>query len=281
MEKGLIFDIKEFSVHDGPGVRQTVFLKGCPLRCNWCHNPEGWEKRAQLLCRAKECVHCGKCRETCTHEACVACGQCVKGCTARARWICGEALTAQELADRLNKNAAIYQSMGGGVTFSGGEPLMQGAFLSQTLGLLGNMHKTLETCGYASKEMFEQICAQCDLIMMDLKIMDDALHRRHTGVSNRPILSNAAALCAGDTPFVIRIPLIPGVTDTQENIRAAAEFLAGAKKLLYVELLPYNRMAGAKYEWLHRRYEPQFDPEQPVAIRHDIFKQYGIESRER
>ena len=281
MHSGILFDIKEFSVHDGPGVRQTVFLKGCPLRCVWCHNPEGWESRPQLLLKKNLCTDCGLCTAICPQAECVACGECVSACPVRARWICGEWLTSQELARRLRRNAEDYCLMGGGVTFSGGEPLMQPEFLLETVAALPEVHTVLETSGYASGAVFREAMDRFDLICMDFKLADNDAHRRYTGRGNEPILENIHRLCAGDKPFVIRIPLIPGITDTEENIADIARQLQGAKGLQYVEFLPYNPMAGAKYPWLGQEYAPGFDQDRSCVMRHDLMARFGIESRGR
>ncbi len=276
MNCGLIFDIKEFSVHDGPGVRQTVFLKGCPLRCNWCHNPEGQEYRSQLLVKSSLCISCGVCKK-CSNIPCIACGQCVKECPARARFISGEWVTPEELVSRLNRNKLIYRSMDGGVTFSGGEPLMQAHFLFETVQLLGkDTHLVLDTCGYADDAVFERAIDEFDLIYLDIKLMNPEQHYKFTGKRNELILSNAQKMIASGRPFVVRIPLIPDVTDTEENYVAVAEFFLYAKNLQYIELLPYNRMAGVKYEWLNRVYKPIFDENKQVVFRNYVFEQYGI-----
>jgi pyruvate formate lyase activating enzyme len=200
-------------------------------------------------------------------------------CPERLRSICGERVTARELAGRLLKNADIYAGMGGGVTFSGGEPLMQPEFLLETMRLLPGVHKAVETCGYAAQDVFRAVMRTADLVMMDVKAVDPRTHLAYTGVSNSGILRNLALLAAGDAPFVVRIPLIPGVSDTRDNFRETARLLQGAKRLQYVELLPYNRMAGAKYGWLGLRYRPAFDTESPVRDGRDILRDYGIEGR--
>ena len=246
-----------------PASGQTVFVKGCPLRCNWCHNPEGLSVCRELLISPNGCLRCGRCRAVCPKvermpgfgkpEDCDACGLCVKACPARIRRIAGEELSAQELARRLMENAAYYASTGGGVTFSGGEPLAQADFVLETLALLGpTVHKAVETSGYGTKEAFSRFMTAFDLIMMDLKCMDDAVHQRYTHVSNQRILRNARMLCQGSTPFIIRIPVIPGVNDNDANYRAVAELVAGAPALLRVELLPYHVTAGAKYGMLQK-----------------------------
>lgn len=276
--RGVIFDIKEFSINDGPGVRQTVFLKGCPLRCEWCHNPEGLEASPQLLVRYGECVHCGLCRAVCRHDTCVACGECVTVCPKRLRSVCGETVTAQELAEKLSKNAGIYAGMQGGITFSGGEPLMQPQFLLETMRLTRGSHRAVETSGYAPRDVFLSVAEEADLIMMDLKLVDPQLHRRYTGVDNTSILSNLALLKQGSTPFIIRIPLIPGVSDSAQNLRDAARMLSGVRSLQYVELLPYNRLAGAKYGMLGKSYEPGFDTQRSLNVDTKLFRDLGIDT---
>ena len=264
---GTIFDIKEFSVHDGPGVRQTVFLKGCPLRCTWCHNPEGQKAEPELLIRRNECTGCHRCTIVCDHMtdtekqggsikpvACIACGKCMNTCHKFLRSICGEEITPEQLADRILRDAADYELMHGGVTFSGGEPLMQGEFLLETMRLLPGIHKTVETCGYADPEIFRKVFEAADLFLCDIKLMDPEQHKKYTGADNKVILENIGYMKKTEKPFVIRIPMIPGITDTTENIDEAQEFLKDAKKLLRIEYLPYNTLAGVKYEWLGREY---------------------------
>lgn len=286
---GIIFDIKEGSIHDGPGLRQTVFVKGCPLHCSWCHNPEGLSPEKELMISPNGCTRCGGCVKACPKSErlidfgkpadCDACGLCVKACPQRIRRVAGEELTAEALATRLQENAGYYTQTGGGVTFSGGEPLMQAGFVLETLRLLGpEVHKALETSGYGTEADFAQFMAAFDLVMMDLKCMDDDMHRHFTGVSNKRILANAKRLCEGNTPFIIRIPVIPGVNDTVNHYRAVAELVAGAPALMRVELLPYHLTAGAKYAMLRKPYVPGFTTDQPIRVNLDIFTQFGIRS---
>ncbi len=275
---GIIFDHKEFAVFDGPGPRQTVFFKGCPLRCSWCHNPEGLCAHPQLMVSNASCTHCGNCIRICTHETCIACGDCVHVCPLHLRSIAGETVTAGELAGRILKNADYYAAYGGGVTFSGGEPLMQAAFLGEVLRLLPGVHCAVETSGYCQPSLFQEITALLDYVIMDIKLFDETRHRHFTGVSNRLILQNALSLCEGQIPFVIRIPVIPGVNDTDENYRQTAAFLSGARNLVRVEFLPYHKTAGAKYSMAGMEYQPQFDPEGSIHISQEIFGEYGIRS---
>lgn len=189
-------------------------------------------------------------------------------------------MSAAQLANKLMENAAYYQRAGGGVTFTGGEPLMQSAFVLETLSLLPDgIHTAVETSGYGSKDAFKGFMAAFDLIMLDLKSMDDAVHRRYTGVSNAGILDNAALLCAGSTPFIIRIPLIPGVNNNDAHYQSVAALISGAPALIGVELLPYHKTAGAKYAMTGKVYEPDFDTDRPLYINQDLFSRYGIRSR--
>ena len=191
---GTIFDIKEFAVYDGPGIRTTVFLKGCPLRCQWCHNPEGLSPRPQLMTSPSACTHCGACARVCAHHPCVACGACVPVCQAGLRRIVGTEWESSALAARLLRDRAILEGSGGGVTFSGGEPTMQWPFVRAVIDSLEGLHTCIETSGYCSDEVFAEVMAKIDLVMMDIKLVDSAAHRRWTGVDNAPILRHARML---------------------------------------------------------------------------------------
>ena len=280
MEYGTIFDIKQFAVFDGPGMRQTVFLKGCPLHCSWCHNPEGQCVSPQLMFSYASCTHCGACRKVCpSPDKCIACGRCIDVCPLNLRHISGERISSEELVRRLRHDADIYKRNGGGVTFSGGEPLMQPSFLKEVLVSVPDMHRAIETSGYASSDVYRDIYDSLDFIIQDIKIFDDEEHKKHIGASNRNILANAAMLRDGKKPFIIRIPLIPGVTDTERNLTDIAEFLKGSGSLVRVELLPYLKVAGAKYGMVGRAYDPKdFNPEDKPSIRQDIFEERNIRS---
>lgn len=242
MKTGHIFDIKEFSVNDGPGIRTTVFFRGCPLRCVWCHNPEGLDTGRGVLVRQKGCLGCGRCRIPCNHPECRGLGRCLHACPMGLVEELGREWDAKSLAERVMRDADLFESSGGGVTLSGGEPMLQYEFAEELLRLLP-VHKAIETSGFASGEVFRRIVGLVDFVMMDLKLIDSDLHRRYCGADNTPILKNFEILRASGTPYLIRVPLIPDITDTPENLAKIATVVGDSP----VELLPYNRMAGAKY----------------------------------
>ena len=274
---GVVFDIKEFAVFDGPGIRTTVFMKGCPLRCQWCHNPEGLSPEPQLTVSPASCLRCGECMKHCpTPGHCTACGACVPYCRRGLRRIAGERTTPGALAKKLLRGRGLLEESGGGFTFSGGEPLMQWPFVRETVGLLEGMHCAVETSGYAPDEVFREVMDTMDLVMMDIKLTDPEKHRHFTGVDNALILRHADMLRAGSTPFVIRMPLIPGVNDEPAHYEAVAARLAGAKALQRVELLPYHKTAGAKYGMVGLTYAPEFDVDRPVTIDLQPFHARGI-----
>ena len=280
MSEGIVFDIKEFAVSDGPGIRTTVFMKGCPLRCQWCHNPEGLSPKPQLMVSTAACVHCGACARACPHpDGCVACGECVPVCRLGLRKIAGTPWTAEALADRLNKDADVFQATGGGVTFSGGEPLMQWAFVSEVIDRLKGIHTAVETSGFTSDEVFRQVISKLDLVMMDWKVSDPERHRHFTGVDQVPIRRHAEMLAAGDTPFILRMPIIPGVNDEEAHFRTVAELAKGAKALVRIDILPYQRAAGAKYAMVGRTYSVEFDEAVQPRYHLDVFDRAGIPYR--
>ena len=250
---GTVFDIREFTVHDGPGGRITFFLKGCPLRCVWCHNPEGQSFEEELMVKHALCTGCGACKQNTKSEAYLRYGRDPAACPNGLVSACGERLTPEDVLRRVLPMKEMLALTEGGVTFSGGEPLSQPGFLRETLDLLAEngIHRAIETCGYASSEVFRSlVLARCDYVMMDLKLMDSAKHERYTGALNEQILENARALMKSGVPFEFRTPLIPGITDTEENLAAIEAFVGGAKW----EKLPYNELAGAKYPMLGREY---------------------------
>ena len=277
---GNVFDIKQLAVFDGAGIRTTVFLKGCPLRCRWCHNPEGLSAAPQLMLSDNGCLHCGRCREVCAHpDHCTACGRCVRVCPLHLRRIAGTSWKADELAAFLKKDADIFAMNGGGVTLSGGEPTMQASFVIELLERLLPVHRAIETCGFCPPETFAAILERLDYVLMDIKLVDPAVHRRWTGRDNAVILQNLEQVKKSGKPFTLRIPLIPGVNDTPENLAATAALAAGCPSLERVELLPYHRTAGAKYAMIKRAFDPGFDTEAAVNADTAPFEERGIPVR--
>jgi len=264
--QGAIFDIKRFSVHDGPGIRTTVFLKGCPLACAWCHNPEGLTDGVELNYRQALCLGCGRCVRACAPQAlaltpqgivrrperCTLCGECARVCPSEAWSLVGRRLTAEELVAELDRDRVFFEVSGGGVTFSGGEPLAQPQFLAEALALCGKrgLHRAVDTSGYAPPEALDAVAPLTDLFLFDLKLMDPAAHRERTGVTNEPILRNLRRLAEGPSGIEIRVPVVPGLTDGAENVRALGAFLGRLPRRLPVRLLPYHRAGAAKYRRL-------------------------------
>ena len=267
--KATIFDIKEFSVRDGNGIRTTVFFKGCPLRCIWCHNPEGLSPNVELYELRDGCTSCNLCRLPCNHPDCKAFGRCLHVCPKNLLRPVGKEYGVEELSQKLLVQKPLFDAMGGGITLSGGEPLLQADFCVSLLQeLKGKLHTTIETSGYASEKDFWRVVSFCDFVIMDLKLIDDAEHKKYTGVSNAQILANAKRLMESDIPHLFRTPLIPGITDTRENLMAISEFIGNNR----IELLPYNELAPAKYAAVHRTYTDKIDASQRNEIDISIFQ---------
>jgi len=280
MSDGTIFEVREFSLHDGAGIRTTVFFKGCPLRCAWCHNPEGLSPEPQLLVSRAACTRCGACRAACAHpDRCVSCGACAAVCPQGCRRLCGRRVSAGVLAAELRANEAFFRSYVGGITFSGGEPLAQIDFLEELASRLRPIHLAVETSGFAPPEVYQRAVRSVDWVYQDLKHPDPHAHQRYTGAALAPILENLAWLKASGRPFVARIPLIPGVNDAPATLAQFAALLQGKSGLEGVELLPCNPMAGAKYSLLGLPYEPPFDPNRPLASDLAAFTSRGLPCR--
>ena len=281
MNSGLVFSIEEFSIFDGPGIRTSVFLMGCPLRCEWCHNPEGQGYSNYIVRSPNGCIGCGNCVRYAVKESekILFTEASINNCPNNLLRYCATEYTAEELCSRLEKNISILNSSGGGVTFSGGEPTSNPKFLLECLTLLeGKTNRAVQTCGYCSSELFSRVLDACDYMLFDIKLVDEAMHKKYTGASNSQILKNFRTLAASGKDFVVRTPLIPSVTDTEDNMRRIAELLRenGVK---YIELLPYNKMAGSKYRLAGRVYAPSFNTDSPVEIRLGLFMEYGIEAK--
>jgi pyruvate formate lyase activating enzyme len=265
-EGGVVFDLKRFSVHDGPGIRTTVFFKGCPLNCWWCHNPEGQAEEPELMLRPDRCIGCGACVDVCENEAivtegdvlvtrrerCTACGACVDVCYADARVIVGKRMTVDQVMAEIERDVPFYDQSGGGVTISGGEPLAQPEFLDEILRACKQrgLHTALDTCGFSPWADLDWLRRDVDLFLYDLKLMDAERHRKCAGVSNEQILENLQRLSGREHRIVLRVPVIPGVNDDEENLRQMGAFAAELPSLERVDLLPYHRIGRDKYRGL-------------------------------
>lgn len=292
---GYIFDVRRFSIHDGPGIRTTVFFKGCPLHCLWCHNPESQSFSPELMILANRCIGCGACGAVCPYGAvsevdgvwvtdrqkCVVCGKCSVVCYADGRQVVGEQKSADEIMKIIDQDKAFYLESNGGVTFSGGEPLAQPDLLRELLVQCKarGYHTALDTSGNAAWGVIEPLLDKLDLILFDLKLMSSDLHRQYTGVGNELILSNLRKLAERLVPIWIRVPIIPGVNDGKANLSAMAEFLSELKLQTRVFLLPYHHVATTKYANVGHEYklEPTHIPTEAemTALDH-YFKQAGI-----
>ncbi|TVR53006.1 MAG: glycyl-radical enzyme activating protein [Spirochaetaceae bacterium] len=270
---GFVLDIDRFASHDGPGIRTAVFLKGCPLACAWCHSPESQRADPELVYQSRRCTACWSCIDVCPtgalsrglHEgrefvvldrtACTECGACTEVCYPGALTMAGRRVTVGELADDVVRDRAFFESSGGGITVSGGEPAAQPTFTYNFLAACRerNVHTALQTTGYARWEIVSRLSSAADLVMYDVKFIDDTLHHHYTRVSNRQILENLRRLVTEHDNVLVRIPCISGVNDSPEQIGDAARVLTEIG-VTAVELMPYNAAAGAKYDWVGRSY---------------------------
>lgn len=264
---GTVFNIQRASFHDGPGVRTTVFFKGCTLRCPWCHNPESLALGPEVLVQLERCLQCGACAEICQRPGgplpggatlgeagCTACRRCVEACPTAARQVVGGLMTVGEVLDEVGRDRLVYEESGGGVTFSGGEPLAQPEFLLACLEACrrAGLHTAVDTCGFASQDTVEEVADSTDLLLWDLKHLDPGRHLALTGVALELILANLAAVAARGTPVWLRIPVVPGFTDDRRSLEEAASLAASLPAVERVQLLPYHRTGTGKLARLQR-----------------------------
>jgi len=259
---GTVFHIQRFSVNDGPGIRTTVFFKGCPLHCSWCHNPESISSASELALRPDRCIQCGDCITACNNQAiysqngsyatnrslCQNCGECVDVCNSEARTIIGKKMSVQEVMAEIRKDVTFFQQSAGGATFSGGEPLFQHEFL---LNLLQSCHQEgihtiVDTTGFTSETILELIAKYIDLFLYDLKMMNDTKHRELTGISNQIVLENLRKLAQFGKKIIIRFPLIPTINDDEENIHSLGEFVKSLRTIQEIHILPFHHLGSEK-----------------------------------
>jgi pyruvate formate lyase activating enzyme len=287
--KGVIFDIKRYAIHDGPGIRTTVFFKGCPLKCLWCHNPEGIAATKELMFFEYKCMHCQTCVRVCptdlitfenntqiiNRQICNYCADCSSACPTEAIKLVGREVTVKELIKEVEKDTLYYDNSGGGVTFSGGEPLFQHQFLKEALMECKrrDLHTTLDTSGYASKEIFSSLVDYVDLFLYDLKLADDEEHKKYTGVSNKLIKDNLRMLIdeGRGKDIVLRFPVIPRITDTEKNVDGLVDFVSSLKGVYEINLLPYHDISE-KYKRLGKEYKMTVQ-EAPLPAKLEHIKQ--------
>ena len=263
MTEGVIFDIKKYAIHDGPGIRTTVFFKGCPLACRWCHNPEGISVASQRIYWPERCVGCGDCIQVCPQkgitpaadgmqsdtEKCNLCQTCAEHCPSAAVEFAGRKVTVSEVVHQIEKDTVFYDQSGGGVTLSGGEPLLQPEFLLGLLDACGklDLHRTVDTTGYADAGLLLKVAQNTDLFLYDLKLMDAAKHRDFTGVSNRLILDNLKLLSRKKARIQVRVPIVPGINADADNISRTADFVSTLPGVENIAILPFHNSARGKY----------------------------------
>lgn len=293
-EKGVVFDIQRFSVNDGPGIRTIVFLKGCPLSCLWCCNPESQRKEPDVMYDAKKCIGCGKCMKACVHGAigpgnttwvdrskCVGCGECVNVCPTGALTLKGEVMTVSEVIHVLRRDAHYFRKSGGGVTLSGGEPLMQWKYARELLKACKaqGWDTAIETTGYGSEEAIEAVIPYLDLVLLDCKSTDPVVHKRVTGVSNELIQKNARKIVSMANKVIIRVPTIPTVNASEEEFHRIAEY-AKSLGVDTVHVLPYHTLGQSKYEMLGKAYAMGYEikslPREEAAVYQRVVESHGL-----
>jgi pyruvate formate lyase activating enzyme len=298
MSSGLVFNIQKYSLHDGPGIRSTVFLKGCPLCCAWCHNPESISPRAEILVVESRCIACGECRAACPFagiipgdgpmpariDQCTQCGACIEACPTGARQMIGRTMTVEEVVAEVAKDRIFYEESSGGVTISGGEPLAQAAFTTDLICALreAGVHVALDTTGFARTQHLLAAAKSADLVLYDLKAFNEERHRELTGVPNQAILNNLRALDQVHRNIWIRLPVVPGFNDDLEELRGIAAFVRQLRNVTLVNLLPFHRSGLHKYErlgWTHGLGGVEAPSAEVMERAADIFREAGLPTK--
>ena len=269
MTMGTILNIQRFCIDDGPGIRTTVFLKGCPLRCVWCHNPESQAKRNEIMYDAKKCVACGRCAVACPQnfhsvaqnhtferELCIGCGDCTEVCPTKALVLYGKSITVDEVYSEVARDKVFYETSGGGVTISGGDPLFQPYFTAELLEMCkeNGIHTAIETSGFADERVLLTVLKYCDLVLFDIKETDEERHKQYTGVSLTTILRNLKLVNEKKIPFIIRAPIIPTLNDRESHFKSLKTIRESMKFCQGIQIMPYHRIGSYKYELLDRKY---------------------------
>jgi pyruvate formate lyase activating enzyme len=294
MTTGMIFDIKRYAINDGPGIRTAVFFKGCPLACWWCHNPEGQSAQVQLMYRDNRCKSSMACLAVCPQEAitwddgpitdrerCDDCGKCAEVCFGGAREVVGRKVSVNQIMDEIERDIPFYDQSGGGVTFTGGEPLYQIEFLRDALRVCREkqIRTAVDTSGHTAWANLELVLPLTDLFLYDLKLMDANQHSKYTGVSNKLILNNLTRLSKAGAHIIVRIPFIPGINDGPDNLKMCAAYLAELPTLEGVAFMPYHDIGAAKYQALGMQYtlgEIQAPSDEKIAQAEDLLRSYRL-----
>lgn len=265
---GTVFNIQKFSINDGPGIRTTVFIKGCPLRCAWCHNPESNNTLPEIMYDERKCTSCARCAEACPYgchtfengkhifnrENCILCGKCVNACYAEALEMAGKTMSAEEVIEEVMKDKSFYETSGGGITLSGGEPMMHFHFTNEVLSLAKErgLHTAIETCGFAPEHKYREVAKVTDLFLYDWKVTNSELHEEYTGVSNDLILSNLKMLNDIGAKIILRCPIIPTINDTDEHFKGIADIANSLENVIEINIEPYHPLGESKNEKLGR-----------------------------